>query len=73
MNRVNPHKIYKTATGYPVRIYAVDGEGPFPIHGAIQTDDGWEPASWTDAGKYRATLWASGLDLVEVITDDMPF
>lgn len=73
MKPINPHKLYKTASGNPVRIYAVDGSGEYPVHGAIETDDGWESASWTKEGAYRVSKGQSQHDLVEVIADDMPF
>jgi len=36
--RIDINKKYQTRSGLPVRIYATDGGGPFPIHGAVQTD-----------------------------------
>lgn len=73
MSIINPHKLYKTAAGNPVRIYAVDGMAPYPVHGAIETGDGWEPASWTKEGAFRVNKGQSVHDLVEVVTDDLPF
>ena len=33
-----------------VRIYANDGQEPYPIHGAIQAQAGWATDTWTSAG-----------------------
>ncbi len=43
-------KQYKTRDGREVRIYAVDGGGHKPIHGAIREGDGWFAASWLQGG-----------------------
>ena len=58
-------KKYRTRDGREVRIYAVDGDGEMPVHGAILTKRGWKVASWTPDG-----LWAVDMthasDLIEV-------
>jgi hypothetical protein len=43
-------KQYKTMDGRKVRIYAVDGGGHKPIHGAIREGDEWVAASWLQGG-----------------------
>jgi len=40
----------ETRGGHPVRIYATDGGGGYPIHGAIWIDERWIPKSWTKDG-----------------------
>lgn len=47
----------KTRGGHPVRIYAEDGKGPYPIHGAINEGDGWKIRMWSTDG----TLWHSDI------------
>jgi len=43
----------QTVGGYPVRIYATDGEhNVYPIHGAINNGKGWMLAQWTINGRY---------------------
>jgi hypothetical protein len=47
-------KHYKTRDGREVRIYAVDGGGRFPVHGAVKLDDGtWRQEEWTLTGSYN--------------------
>jgi len=48
---IDKNKVYKTRDGREVRIYATDGGGYWPIHGAIQLScSGWMPASWDNDG-----------------------
>ena len=64
-------KKYQTRDGCEVRIYAVDGGGRFPVHGAVKLDDGtWRQEEWTLTGSYNGekdghTL-PNALDLIEV-------
>jgi hypothetical protein len=48
-----------------VRIYAIDGGGDYPIHGAVkyEGDQYWSPRKWKDSGK---ECWADSSDLIEV-------
>lgn len=39
-----------TRDGREVRVYARDGAGQLPIHGAIKTSAGWHTAQWTASG-----------------------
>lgn len=41
---------FRTESGLPVRIYAIDGEKPFSIHGAILDVDGWVHEIWSPDG-----------------------
>jgi hypothetical protein len=45
-------KQYTTIGGRPVRIYAIDGGGPYCVHGAIFESPaaGWREQSWTKNG-----------------------
>jgi hypothetical protein len=45
-------KKYQTRSGLPVRIYAVDGGGICPVHGAIKDDGGWYDDRWRADGSY---------------------
>ncbi len=58
-------KQYKTRDGKEVRIYAVDGIGPYCVHGAVNTLLGWKPCSWDEEGD-RGSIREDPLDLVEV-------
>jgi hypothetical protein len=57
-------KHYKTRDGREVRIYAVDGSGSVPVHGAIKNTYGWEPYQWIKDG--RSYLKDGPEDLIEV-------
>jgi len=64
-------KQYKTRDGREVRIYAVDGGGRFPVHGALKQVDGtWRQEEWTLTGSYNGEKdghsLPNALDLVEV-------
>jgi hypothetical protein len=63
---IDINKKYKTRDGQDVRIYAVDGNGPYPVHGAVEPKtDFWIPESWTPSGKTSCKVNSSN-DLVEV-------
>ena len=64
---IDINKKYKTRDGREVRIYATDGCGAFPVHGAIKRDDGWSaPLVWTEDGKFNLDVDEKPMDLVEV-------
>ena len=61
---IDKSKTYRTCDGREVRIYATDGLGSHPVHGAVKNPDGWRQATWMANG-----YWASvdtGSDLIEV-------
>ncbi len=43
---------YQTRDGRKARIYATDGVGNHPIHGAMKGRDGWSQMLWSADGKY---------------------
>lgn len=49
---IDKNKQYKTRDGREVRIYATDGAGPHPVHGAIREFNGWYNCNWSQYGKY---------------------
>ena len=53
-----------TRDGTPVRIYAQDGAGHYPIHGAIKKEKGWLKADWDEGGNYHYKGAHDGLDLI---------
>ena len=67
---IDMSKKYKTQDGRQVRIYAVDGRGDFPVHGAILQDEGWKPDTWLISGEYTSESRGGRLDLVEVVEED---
>jgi hypothetical protein len=52
---IDINKKYCTAWGQEVRIYATDGGGNWPIHGAMKNgrDNIWVVTSWDVNGKYH--------------------
>ena len=46
------NKKYRTRDGREVRIYAVDGGGPFPVHGAYKVGGDWYSEQWPKNGSY---------------------
>lgn len=47
---IDKDKQYKTRDGREVRIYATDGAGVFPVHGAIKHGEGWSSFTWASNG-----------------------
>ena len=56
-------KQYRTRDGREVRIYAVDGCGDYPIHGAIKKEVGWDVRVWPVTGIHYSY---ENIDLIEV-------
>jgi hypothetical protein len=56
----------ETRGGRPVRIYATDAGGDYPIHGAYQGDDGqWYSSAWVADGRaYALVREKSAFDLL---------
>jgi hypothetical protein len=64
---IDMNKKYKTRDGREVRIYATDGRGTYPAHGAIEITEGWESTSWTAGGYYVGeSMSIHDYDLIEV-------
>lgn len=59
-------KKYRTRDGREVRIYALDGGGDWPIHGAIKCGYLWTLTSWGAYGLRRNNETMSPADLIEV-------
>lgn len=57
-------KIYQTRSGLPVRIYAVDGIGLFPVHGAVKDADGWIHDVWCADGAGDSGVIGAPRDLI---------
>lgn len=66
MNKITLDKQYKTRSGLPVRIYAVDVDGNYSTHGAYLSDDGWNIESWDNSGNCYDDIEIDDLDLIEV-------
>jgi len=65
---ISMDKKYRTKDGNDVRIYAVDGNQPYAVHGAWRRSDGWISETWTQTGERMSPPPNFvGLDLVEVM------
>lgn len=47
-----PGKEYRTRSGRRGRVYATDGAGTAPIHGAILLGNGWLEITWENNGHF---------------------
>lgn len=64
---ISAKKKYRTQDGREVRIYAVESDGDFPVHGAILRDIGWTASAWPLNGEYLDKFGDPGpTSLVEV-------
>lgn len=63
---IDKNKQYRTRDGREVRIYAVDGCGDYPVHGASLVDGGWTPHIWSSSGEFWKGAEGTASDLVEV-------
>jgi hypothetical protein len=58
-----PHG-HTTRDGKEARIYALDGAGSYPIHGAIKVGEKWEGRQWQINGSWRMGSRADATDLI---------
>jgi len=63
---IDKSKIYKTRDGREVRIYATDGGGEYPVHGAHMINGQWLHNGWTACGGYDVEVDEHEFDLIEV-------
>lgn len=63
---IDPKKQYRTRSGEEVRIYAVDGGGEYPVHGATKLNGEWLANGWTACGGHDVEVDESTFDLIEV-------
>ena len=61
---IDINKKYRTRDGREVRIYAVDGDEPRPVHGAHKSQTGWVFSCWEEDGVHL--LSTGNYDLIEV-------
>jgi hypothetical protein len=47
---IDINKKYRTRNGHEVRIYATDGKGIYPVHGAVKVEGGWRFSTWKETG-----------------------
>jgi hypothetical protein len=67
--KVEAGKTYQTAAGDLVRIYATDGQGTHPVHGANRDENGWQADTWMADGTYCLPAGSSGYDLVSEVSN----
>lgn len=66
---ISMEKQYRTRDGREVRIYAVDAEATWAVHGAVRLESthNWHLSCWTPEGLHRQVCdGPSDLDLIEV-------
>ena len=63
--KISKDKQYKTRDGRDVRIYATDGRGVFPVHGAIKDGEGWTSVNWCEDGMHLGNNKRTEYDLIE--------
>ena len=61
---IDINKKYRTRDGREVRIYALDGDEPRPVHGAFKSPTGWVVSCWRQDGIQLD--FGGHYDLVEV-------
>ena len=61
---IDINKKYRTRAGAEVRIYALDGDEPRPVHGAFKSPTGWVVSCWRQDGIQLD--FGGDYDLVEV-------
>jgi hypothetical protein len=61
---IDINKKYRTRAGAEVRIYALDGDEPRPVHGAFKSPTGWVVSCWRQDGTHL--VFGGSNDLVEV-------
>jgi hypothetical protein len=66
MDKISMGKQYKTRDGREVRIYATDGAGEHPVHGALKSSKGWIYATWDSQGHVLNPRRETLEDLIEV-------
>jgi len=64
-------KTYATRDGRMARIYALDGGGAWPLHGAIFNGSEWIPVHWTEQGHIDSDKSEPGGDL-DGLWEDRP-
>jgi hypothetical protein len=61
---IDTTKPLQTRSGLEVRIYATDGGGTHPIHGAYKEDGNWLPTDWGTEGNWLESDETNEYDLV---------
>jgi hypothetical protein len=61
---IDINKKYRTRAGAEVRIYALDGGGNYPVHGAFKSHTGWVVRHWPQDG--IQSVFGGSDDLIEV-------
>ena len=62
---IDINKKYRTRDGHEVRIYALDGGEPRPVHGAFKSQTGWASCCWRRDGVQMVIHAGGPYDLIE--------
>jgi len=69
MKKIEVGKTYTTRSGREVRIYAVDGDGKRPVHGAyLESGNKWTIASWALDGTFY-----EGIDPMDIVIPPLKY
>lgn len=71
--KINVGHFYRTRAGDRARIYATDGAGPYPIHGAIEYNSEWMSWRWEKDGRVTSMCIYSPDDLISEWRDEVTF
>lgn len=63
---IDKNKQYRTRDGREVRIYATDGGGEYPVHGAYLCRGEWRCEAWDERGFWTDPDHEDNVDLIEV-------
>ena len=64
MRSIDINKMYRTRNGMEVKVYAVNPDQEWGVHGAVLEDGVWYQRGWKIDGRYN-TRSEHSLDLVE--------
>ena len=64
---ISKSELYTTRVGSPVRLYALDGGGEYPVHGAYWegVEPMWHPMSWRMDGTFVHPAHPRSIDLID--------
>jgi hypothetical protein len=68
--QIEAGKFYRTRDGKMARIYATDGSGSYPVHGAVLEGVGWGSATWTYSGVFDDGVETGEHDIISEWRDD---
>lgn len=71
--KIEVGKFYISRDGKKVRIYATDGKGDYPVHGAFYSNGGWDSLELTKYGRYYSNGEINSSDIVREWVEPLKF